>query len=70
MFSTESLWKIWLIMDPRRILIALFAFLIVLGLAIHMILLSTDDFNWLEDGVPAKSAVSQMQVTPVVPQRQ
>ena len=70
MFSTESLWKIWLIMDPRRILVALFAFLIVLGLAIHMVLLSTADFNWLEDGVPAKSAVSQMQVTPVVPQRQ
>jgi light-harvesting complex 1 alpha chain len=68
MFSTESLWKIWLIMDPRRILVALFAFLIVLGLAIHMILLSTTDFNWLEDGVPAAS--KQMQVTPVVPQRQ
>ncbi|MCG6897391.1 MAG: light-harvesting protein [Thiocapsa sp.] len=70
MFSTESLWKIWLIMDPRRILTALFAFLLILGLAIHLILLSTDDFNWLEDGIPAQSAVGQMQVTPAVPQRQ
>jgi light-harvesting complex 1 alpha chain len=68
MFSTESLWKIWLIMDPRRILMALFAFLLILGLAIHLILLSTEDFNWLEDGVPASSQVKQ--VTPVVPQRQ
>lgn len=68
MFSTDKLWKIWLIIDPRRVLIAMFAFLIVLALAIHMILLSTNDFNWLEDGIPASSV--QMQVTPVVPQRQ
>jgi light-harvesting complex 1 alpha chain len=34
-------------------LIGLFSFLIVLGLAIHLILLSTTDFNWLEDGIPA-----------------
>jgi light-harvesting complex 1 alpha chain len=66
MLPSENLWKIWLIIDPRRILIGLFAFLIVLALAIHMILLSTNDFNWLEDGVPAASV---QQVTPVVPQR-
>lgn len=64
---SADLWKIWLLIDPRRVLIATFAFLIVLGLAIHMILLSTTDFNWLEDGVPASSSVQQ--VTPVVPQR-
>ncbi|NKN33050.1 light-harvesting antenna LH1, alpha subunit [Marichromatium bheemlicum] len=67
MFPTEALWKIWMLIDPRRVLIALFAFLIVLGLAIHMILLSTAEFNWLEDGVPASSV---QQVTPVVPQHQ
>lgn len=63
---SPDLWKIWLLIDPRRVLIALFAFLIVLGLAIHMILLSTAEFNWLEDGVPAATV---QQVTPVVPQR-
>lgn len=63
---SPDLWKIWLLIDPRRILIALFAFLIVLGLAIHMILLSTAEFNWLEDGVPAATV---QQVAPVVPQR-
>ncbi|WP_295400023.1 light-harvesting antenna LH1, alpha subunit [uncultured Thiocystis sp.] len=66
MFPSENVWKIWLIMDPRRVLIALFAFLIILALAIHMILLSTANFNWLEDGVPAASV---QQVAPVVPQR-
>jgi len=59
-------WKIWLLIDPRRALIGLFVFLTVLALAIHMILLSTTDFNWLEDGVPAASV---QQATPVVPQR-
>ncbi|NEV63174.1 light-harvesting antenna LH1, alpha subunit [Thiorhodococcus minor] len=63
---SPDLWKIWLLVDPRRMLVALFAFLIVLGLAIHMILLSTAEFNWLEDGVPAATV---QQVTPVVPQR-
>ncbi len=64
---SNDLWKIWLIVDPRRALIALFAFLTVLALGIHMILLSTNDFNWIEDGIPAASVVQQ--VTPVVPQR-
>ncbi|WP_373509358.1 light-harvesting antenna LH1, alpha subunit [Thiocapsa sp.] len=45
--------KIWQIFDPRRTLVALFGFLFVLGLLIHFILLSTADFNWLGDGVPA-----------------
>ena len=47
------MWRIWLIFDPRRALVALFIFLFVLALLIHFILLSTDRFNWL-DGGPAK----------------
>ena len=42
------MWRIWLIFDPRRALVALFSFLFVLALVIHFILLSTDRFNWLE----------------------
>ena len=49
------MWRIWLIFDPRRALVALFIFLFVLALLIHFILLSTDRFNWL-DG-PHKAAV-------------
>jgi light-harvesting complex 1 alpha chain len=42
------MYRIWLLFDPRRALVALFAFLFVLALLIHFILLSTDRFNWLE----------------------
>ena len=41
------MWRIWLLFDPRRALVALFTFLFVLALVIHFILLSTDKFNWI-----------------------
>ncbi len=50
------MWRTWLLFDPRRTLIALFAFLFILAIVIHFILLSTDRFNWLEGpnhGTPA-----------------
>lgn len=40
--------KLWLLFDPRRVLVALGAFLFTLALLIHFILLSTDRFNWIE----------------------
>lgn len=51
--------QIWMVFDPRRTLIALFAFLLVLALVIHFILLSTQRFNWLEagDAVPAMTGM-------------
>ncbi|HEX8382937.1 MAG TPA: light-harvesting antenna LH1, alpha subunit [Sphingomonas sp.] len=42
------MWRVWLIFDPRRSLVALFIFLFVLALLIHFILLSTNKFNWLD----------------------
>jgi light-harvesting complex 1 alpha chain len=39
--------KIWQIFDPRRTLVGLFGFLLVLALLIHFILLSSPGFNWL-----------------------
>lgn len=51
------MWKIWLLFDPRRALVALFIFLFVLALLIHFILLSTARFNWL-DG-PHKAVAAQ-----------
>lgn len=50
------MWRIWLIFDPRRSLVALFVFLFVLALLIHFILLSTDRFNWLDGGNNAMAA--------------
>ncbi len=45
------MWRIWLLFDPRRVLVALSVFLFVLALLIHFILLSTNRFNWLEGPV-------------------
>ena len=52
------MWRIWLIFDPRRALVALFIFLFVLALLIHFILLSTDKFNWLDGPRTAQSAIT------------
>jgi light-harvesting complex 1 alpha chain len=53
------MWRLWLIFDPRRTLVALAIFLFVLALLIHFILLSTDRFNWIE-GPGAGSAETAM----------
>jgi light-harvesting complex 1 alpha chain len=52
------MWRIWLIFDPRRTLVALFTFLFVLALLIHFILLSTDRFNWLDGPRKADAGVA------------
>ncbi|MGJ3649126.1 light-harvesting antenna LH1, alpha subunit [Sphingomonas sp. GlSt437] len=53
------MWRLWLIFDPRRTLVALAIFLFVLALLIHFILLSTDRYNWLDGGhKTATAAVS------------
>ena len=59
--------KMWMIFDPRRTLVALFAFLFVLALLIHFILLSTERYNWLE-GASASSAPAA-QMAPLPPAR-
>jgi light-harvesting complex 1 alpha chain len=50
----------WLLFDPRRVLVGLFVFLFVLALLIHFILLSTSRFNWIE-GPNAKHPAAAMQ---------
>lgn len=52
------MWRIWLIFDPRRTLVALFVFLFVLALLIHFILLSTARFNWLDGGTAAPAVTN------------
>ncbi len=58
------MWKVWLLFDPRRSLVALFTFLFVLALLIHFILLSTPRFNWIGDGASAPAKVSQNSALP------
>ena len=58
------MWRIWLLFDPRRTLIALFTFLFALAILIHFILLSTSRFNWLEGPRPPAAAASQQSAMP------
>jgi len=53
--------KLWLLFDPRRILVALTVFLFTLAIFIHFIVLSTDRFNWIE-GPRASAGVEQLNV--------
>lgn len=50
------MYKIWMLFDPRRVLVAMFAFLFVLALLIHFILLSTAKYNWIEGGSAQSTA--------------
>lgn len=59
------MWRLWLLFDPRRTLIALGTFLFVLALLIHFILLSTDRFNWIEG--PTSARTTAMEVAPAPP---
>ena len=53
------MWRIWLLFDPRRALVGLFAFLFVLALVIHFVLLSTAKWNWIDGTVAPKAAMTQ-----------
>jgi light-harvesting complex 1 alpha chain len=54
------MYRIWLLFDPRRVLVALAVFLFTLAIFIHFVLLSTDRFNWIEGpgaGAPATAQI-------------
>jgi len=44
----SKFYKIWLIFDPRRVFVVQGVFLFLLAVMIHLVLLSTDRYNWLE----------------------
>ncbi|EIC20050.1 light-harvesting antenna LH1, alpha subunit [Thiorhodovibrio frisius] len=46
-----GMYKLWTFIDPRRTLIFIVAFQIMLGILIHMIVLGSD-LNWHNDGIP------------------
>ncbi|MFO1090930.1 MAG: light-harvesting antenna LH1, alpha subunit [Hyphomicrobiales bacterium] len=60
------MWKVWLLFDPRRALVALFTFLFVLAIVIHLILLSTSRFNWLEGPAKVGALAPTVETTSVV----
>jgi len=55
------MWRVWLLFDPRRVLVGLSVFLFVLALLIHFILLSTSRFNWIEGPTAKKAAPAAYQ---------
>ncbi|WP_293867389.1 light-harvesting antenna LH1, alpha subunit [uncultured Alsobacter sp.] len=46
------MWRIWKVFDPRRVLVAQGVALFSIAILIHLVLLSTERFNWLL-GAPA-----------------
>jgi light-harvesting complex 1 alpha chain len=56
------MWRVWMLFDPRRVLVSLTVFLFVLAILIHFILLSTSRFNWLEG--PTRPGSAQMAPLP------
>jgi len=54
--------RVWMLFDPRRVLVANAAFLFVLALFIHFVLLSSGKYNWLDCEVMA--AASHMEALP------
>jgi light-harvesting complex 1 alpha chain len=54
------MWRIWLLFDPRRIMIAMTVFLALLAFTIHFIMLSTSRFNWIEGPTAGHSSMSTL----------
>lgn len=59
--------QLWLLFDPRRALIGLFAFLLVLALLIHFILLGTAKYNWLDTSKLQPTAIAGVSTYPATP---
>ncbi len=51
------MWRIWLLFDPRRALVAILAFAFIMVLLNHFVQLSTDRYgSWLNAPAPAASS--------------
>jgi light-harvesting complex 1 alpha chain len=57
------MYRLWLIFDPRRVMIVMTLWLAVLALTLHFIMLSTAKYNWIEGS--AAPAVASAQMAPL-----
>lgn len=62
------MWRIWRLYDPLRAMVIQGAFLFSLAAMIHLILLSTDTYNWL-DGPNARATLSAGKAAPAGEQK-
>ncbi|MBI1265643.1 MAG: light-harvesting protein [Alphaproteobacteria bacterium] len=60
------MWRVWLLFDPRRVMIALAVFLFTLAVLIHFILLSSDRYNWIDGAAGGGASASLSQDVEVV----
>lgn len=57
------MWRIWRLYDPLRAMVVQGIFLFSLAALIHLILLSTDTYNWL-NGPNARATIMQKSAMP------
>lgn len=55
------MWRVWLLFDPRRAMIALAVFLFTVAILIHFILLSSERYNWI-DGAAGGGATAAIEM--------
>lgn len=61
------MWRIWQMFGVRTVMIGLYAWLGFLAIMIHLILLSTDRYNWLENANYAKKKAAIELIAPLPP---
>ena len=61
------MWRVWMVFDPRKVLVVQGVFLFGLAVMIHFVLLSTERFNWFEGNAVEGAApvvVSELDASP------
>ena len=58
------MWRIWRLYDPLRAMVVQGVFLFTLAAMIHLILLSTNKFNWLDGPKAAAPTAAMPAATP------
>jgi light-harvesting complex 1 alpha chain len=58
------MWRIWVLFDARRALVAMAIFLFSLAVLIHFILLSTNRYQWIDNSGPTHSVSAKSSATP------
>ncbi|MEO0398647.1 MAG: light-harvesting antenna LH1, alpha subunit [Pseudomonadota bacterium] len=54
------MWRLWMMFDPRRAMIGMFAFLFALAVFIHFVLLSSPRYNWFETAPSTDAAAVEL----------
>jgi light-harvesting complex 1 alpha chain len=64
------MWRLWMIFDPRRTLVALAIFLFVLAFLLHFIMISTDRYGvetWWNGPPQVAAALAAAPAAPAAP---